>query len=184
LGIDIALHISREVITDGHIILVFAGIIATFIVFSNFAQVIEVKNEFNKKATDMKADIQAILKTVELLSTSSAKKIDPRTYQILGIDHNATVENWYVPVKDIPVEKGSLEVFVRRFRDEYCKKESNINLVDDAAIYPLITTYPLEGKNYLTVADSFVAMALFDSDEVWMYPFQDAMYRDLGGKGP
>jgi hypothetical protein len=150
---------------------------------SNFAQEIEVKNEFSKKATDMKTDIQAISKTMELLSTGRAKKTDPRTYQILGIDHNAAVENWYILIKDIPVEKGTLEVFVRRFRDEYCKKESNINLVDDAAVYPLITTYPLEGKNYLTVADSFIAMALFDSAEVWMYPFQDAMYRDLGGKG-
>jgi hypothetical protein len=180
-GVDIALHISREVVTDDHIILIFVGILATFTVLSNFAQVMEVKSEFKKKTNDMKADIQTLSKTVSLPTTGNSGKIDPKTYQILGIDHSALVENYYVLIKDIPVKKESLEVFVKRFRDEYCKKASNINLLDDPSAYPPITKYPLVGDEYVRVADNFVAMAIFESDDVWMYPYQDALYKEYGG---
>jgi hypothetical protein len=53
LGTDIALHISCEVITSDHIILVFVGILATFIVVSNYAQVKEIENKFDRKAKEL-----------------------------------------------------------------------------------------------------------------------------------
>jgi hypothetical protein len=49
LGIDICMHISDTVIKDDHIILVFVGILATFVVISNYAQVKDVKYEFSKQ---------------------------------------------------------------------------------------------------------------------------------------
>jgi hypothetical protein len=52
LGIDICLHISDTVIKDDHIILVFVGILATFVVISNYAQVREVKDNFAKQVRD------------------------------------------------------------------------------------------------------------------------------------
>lgn len=60
--------------------------------------------------------------------------------------------------------------------------QCNINIIDAKDIYPLITEYPLDGKDYLYVADHFVAIVTFDDTSVWMYPYQDSKYRDLGGK--
>jgi hypothetical protein len=48
-----------------------------------------------------------------------------------------------------------------------------INLIDDSSIYPLITKHPLDGSEYLKVADHFVAMVYFGTNDVQIYPFQD-----------
>jgi peptidoglycan hydrolase CwlO-like protein len=54
LGIDIALHISCKVVTSDHIVLTFVGVLATFIVVSNYAKVRETKREFEKKIDEVK----------------------------------------------------------------------------------------------------------------------------------
>jgi hypothetical protein len=40
----------------------------------------------------------------------------------------------------------------------------------------------LGNKDYLKVADHFVAQSTFDMNDVWLYPFQDIKYKELGGK--
>jgi hypothetical protein len=115
------------------------------------------------------------------LSLSGFRKLNPETYQILGINHNDVVENWYILIKNISIEENELKVFVKNFRDDYCKKPSNINLIDNDKIYPLITKYPLVGDEYITVADHFVGYAIFDIDDVWIYPYQDIKYKEYGG---
>jgi hypothetical protein len=60
LGIDIALHISYKVITSDHIVLTFVGVLATFIVVSNYAQVQETKREFLDKVSGFQIQLQNI----------------------------------------------------------------------------------------------------------------------------
>jgi hypothetical protein len=48
LGIDICLHIDLVTITDQNIILTFIGILATFVVVSNYWQVKSIQDEFDE----------------------------------------------------------------------------------------------------------------------------------------
>ncbi len=114
--------------------------------------------------------------------SESQDTLNANSYEIVGTDHNDAVENFYVFIKGIKVDKDSLQAFVDKFKNEYCNIQCNINIIDTKDIYPLITEYPLDGKDYLYVADHFVAMVTFDDASVWMYPYQDSKYRDLGGK--
>ncbi|MDR1581901.1 MAG: hypothetical protein LBS55_01350 [Prevotellaceae bacterium] len=95
------------------------------------------------------------------------------TYKVLGTNHKETVENWYLLIKDVPLDTESLSAFVKRFRTENCKKEATIYMVDDASIYPLIREYPLNDEKFLKVARHFIALAVFDTNEVWKYPYLD-----------
>jgi hypothetical protein len=181
-------------LSPDNVVVTLVGILATFVVISNYMQVRDVKGEFESKLGDAKRDfenrvrginsmVEALNTRIDLLATSNSK-IDTSTYQILGIDHTAVVENWYVLVKNIPARKEELAAFVKGFRSEYCKKASNINLIDTADVYPLIKKYPLEGKEYISVADHFIAVSSFedvDTGNVWMYPFQDIKYKEYGG---
>lgn len=108
--------------------------------------------------------------------------LDTTKYKIIGTDHNNAVENYYILIKGIVIDKDTLQIFVDKFRNEKCKNKCNINIIDSKEIYPLIQKYPLKGKEYITVADHFVAMSDFDTYSVWMYPYQDIQYKEFGGK--
>jgi hypothetical protein len=148
----------------------FVGVLATVVVVSNYNQVRDIQKDFLGKLENHKKDtestIYALSKKFELLAVSSSKNIDTSTYQILGVKHNDVVENWYILIQGIPIEEKTLKVFTKQFRDEFCKKPGNINLIDNYSIYPLITEYPLEGDKYIFVADHFVAMIIFDTDDM------------------
>jgi hypothetical protein len=46
-----------------------------------------------------------------------------------------------------------------------------------------MTKYPLSDSEYLRIADQFIAESTFDApNSVWMYPYQDIKYKELGGK--
>lgn len=125
------------------------------------------------------------INTSEKTQESSEVKylpLDENAYEILATDHNNTVENYYVLIKNTVIDKNSLQIFVNKFRQEYCKNQCSINIVDSKEIYPLITKYPLQGKEYIKVADHFVAMSDFSVNDIWMYPYQDIQYKEYGGK--
>jgi hypothetical protein len=186
------------------IVLTFVGLLATFVVIGNYMQVRDIKIESARQVKDaqdqmkheverIKADLEQDVKNlhltiqglhdkIEILSIGSVAHLAPEIYRILGIDHQNIVDNYYVLIKDVPLEANHLNLFVKRFREKYCKIPSNIYLVDDQSIYPLMTQYPLDGDDYLNVADHFVALVPFDSDDVWMYMYQDLRYNELGGK--
>jgi hypothetical protein len=46
-------------------------------------------------------------------------------------------------------------------------------MLDDVSAYPLIREYPLAGEKYAKVARHFIALAIFDSDDAWLYPYLD-----------
>jgi hypothetical protein len=108
--------------------------------------------------------------------------LDKNTYEILGTNHYPTTENYCVLIKNIAIQKDSLQKFVDKFRREYCKNQCNIDLLDDKSVYPLIYKYPLDGADYLLVADHLMAFSSFDYNSVQLYPFQDSLYKELGGK--
>lgn len=60
LGIDICFHISSCVIDNQNIILTFVGILATFIVVSNYSQVRVVKEELDQRAKDLEEKFNEI----------------------------------------------------------------------------------------------------------------------------
>jgi hypothetical protein len=210
LGTIIFCLIPEMDITDNYasVVLGFVGILATFIVISNYAQVKEVKDEssaqitsikdnlekeykkritelnnsVDEKIEDLTATVNVLKTTVAILAKNKRTSLEPSTYKILEIDHQKVVDNYYVLVKDIPIETEYLKTFVEQFKENYCNRASNIYLLDDEIAYPPIKKYPLEGGDYITVADHFVAMVTFDADNVvLMYPYQDVMYKKYGG---
>lgn len=108
--------------------------------------------------------------------------LDKNTYDILGTNHYPTTENYCVLIKNITIQKDTLQNFVDKFRQENCKKQCNIDIIDDKSAYPLIYKYPLDGADYLLVADHLVASSSFDYNSVQLYPLKDSLYKELGGK--
>lgn len=115
-------------------------------------------------------------------SVPKVVKLDSTTYEILVTDHQPAVENFHVLLKSGDFDKQSLQDFVDKFRQELCNQKCNISIYDDKGIKSLVTKHPLEGREYLKVADHFVASSTFDMTDVWLYPFQDIRYKELGGK--
>lgn len=58
LGASLFLNISNTIITNESIVLVFVGILATFIVVGNFAQVTEIRNNTNSQIVDLELKTQ------------------------------------------------------------------------------------------------------------------------------
>lgn len=111
------------------------------------------------------------------------EKLNSKDYEILKTNHTPSVQNFHVLIKQKGFDKETVFLFVQRFRHEYCSKNSNVYVYDSKSILPLIDKYPLEGSEYLKLADHFVSMSTFDAKDIksW-YPFQDIQYKEYGGK--
>lgn len=70
LGASLFLNISNTIITNESIVLVFVGILATFIVVGNFAQVTEIRNNTNSQIVDLELKTQ---KKIDELNNLYAK---------------------------------------------------------------------------------------------------------------
>ena len=71
------------------------------------------------------------------------------------------------------VNDGLLNLVVLMYQQAYDSKE----------IYPLCKQYPLEGNDYILVADHFISESSFDCpNEIWWYPYQDSLYKKYGGR--
>lgn len=92
-------------------------------------------------------------------------------YEILKVDHNHAVENFYVFYKSPEVKEESLKIFISKFRKEHATKQANVNLYDSKDIIDLIGKYPLNGENRALIAKHWIGMSTFDiPDFVFMYP--------------
>jgi len=58
--IDIAIKISSSIITNESIVIIFIGILATFVVISNYAQTKAIKDDLENKIKEIKEDIKQI----------------------------------------------------------------------------------------------------------------------------
>jgi hypothetical protein len=65
LGIDICFHISPCTITDTSIVLTFIGILATFVVISNYAQVLSIEKKFNDEVKQIKLENKTNLEAMQ-----------------------------------------------------------------------------------------------------------------------
>jgi hypothetical protein len=110
------------------------------------------------------------------------KKIDSCLYEIISTNHSPRVENFKVLYKGEKIDDEFLPYFFDAFRETHATKDCNISLFDDKSVAPLIDKTPLEGTDYIKVADHFIAMSTFDSPNmVWRYPYQDILYKEYGG---
>jgi hypothetical protein len=103
-------------------------------------------------------------------------------FEIMSTEFNKLVDNYYLLIPAKHRSPDSLQIFIDTFRDEYCQQKCNIYLYDDKSVHSLVSKYPLGDREYLHVADHFIASSTFDDTDVWMYPFRDAKYKQLGGK--
>lgn len=67
LGASLFVNISNVVINNQSIVLIFIGILATFIVVSNYAQVSEIKNSTDKKVQDLETETKDQIKQLNIL---------------------------------------------------------------------------------------------------------------------
>lgn len=112
-----------------------------------------------------------------------ATKLDTSLYEIIRTPYTPTVQNFEVLIKFNEFNQESIKKFIEKFRKEYCTNKCNISIYDSKEIIDLIDKKPLEGDDYIKVADHFIAMSTFDSpDYLWWYPFQDTLYKEYGGK--
>ncbi|MBF9252443.1 hypothetical protein I2I11_03980 [Pontibacter sp. 172403-2] len=111
-----------------------------------------------------------------------SEKLDSASYEVLATNHNAAVQNYYLWAKEIksgaPIDTAYITDFIKQFREENCLK-CNINVYDDPRVTQLVLKYPLEGDEYIKVADHFVASATFDSNYINIYPFKDSKYQEV-----
>jgi len=114
---------------------------------------------------------------------TSLKKLAPELYELIITEHNVAVQNFYVVIKYSDYNRDNIFDFIKKFRNEHCTRNCNVWIYDSKSISPLIDKYPLEGKEYIELADHFVAMSSFDAPNLksW-YPYQDFQYKEYGGK--
>ncbi len=111
-----------------------------------------------------------------------SQKLDTASYEIITTQHNNAVQNFHVLIKTT-FDKQSLLEFALRFKNEHCTGQCNVMIYDNLSIADLVTKYPLSDPEYLRLADHFVGMLTFDSgNSLSYYPFQDFLYKELGGK--
>lgn len=110
------------------------------------------------------------------------EKLAKSDYEIIKTDHNSSVQNFYVLIKYSKFDKESVYEFIKKFRNDNCSRDCNIYVYDSKSILSLVDKYPIEGSDYISLADHFVAMSTFDAPKYksW-YPFQDIKYKELGG---
>lgn len=111
----------------------------------------------------------------------TSSKLDTTAFEVIATKHNPAVENYHILIKSGKKDSASLQEFTDLFREERCVK-CNINLYDDKSVTPLVTTYPLEGQDYVLLADHYLANSTFDSPKITMYPYHDSKYKELSGK--
>jgi len=110
------------------------------------------------------------------------KNLDSKDYEIIKIEHNPTVQNFHILINQKEFDKESVFIFIKRFRNEHCTMDCNVLVYDSKSILPLIDKDPLEGNDYINLADHFISMSTFDAVNVnYWYPFQDFLYKDYGG---
>jgi len=160
--------------------------------FSTKVEVLETKNAWSKikvvepewlSETHVGWIPSKYLISKEDEEKQSLKRIDPNEYEIIKESHKPAAQNFHVLLKHPNFDRNYVYQFIKQFRKEHCTMNCNVLVYDTKSILPLVDIYPLEGKDYIKLADHFISMSTFDAIEVrdW-YPYQDFKYKDYGGK--
>ncbi len=136
------------------------------------ASILFLNCSINDKSMDSNRSVQ-----------KTESNLDAEAFKILNTKHNESVQNFRVLIKTNKFDKDSISELINLFRKQNCEMNCNINVYDSKIIIPYLDKYPLDKKEYLLLADHFVASSTFDAPELtsW-YPFQDFQYKEYGGK--
>ncbi len=105
-------------------------------------------------------------------------------YEIMVNDtRHANVKNFHVWMKKPDFDSLYVYSFIDKFRAEYCSGKCNVSVYDSDKVKDLVLKYPIEGDEYVLLADHFVSSSDFayPSMRDW-YPYQDWNYSKQRGK--
>lgn len=127
-----------------------------------------------------------IIKNNNIANAKQFEKLDKKLYEIIKTDSKPTVDNFHILIKFTGYNfhnQDKIREFIEKFKKEFCTRNCNINIYDSKSVLTLIDNFQIKDKDYIKLADHFVAISSFDMPEsiVW-YPFQDFKYKELGGK--
>lgn len=104
-------------------------------------------------------------------------------YEIMLKEVKGDVVTYYIKNITCSLTEADLLPFAQAIKSQLGDAKCNIYIYssDSPKIRELMTKYPLQGKEYVQLADEFAFMLAFD--DTWMfYPFQDFSYKEFGGK--
>lgn len=105
-------------------------------------------------------------------------------YQILYSKKQGRVINFHILLLWKEFDENKLEKLTKCIKLEKSPNSNcNISIYDSKEIVNLIEKYPLEGKDYVKLADHFVYNLSFDGMTMY-YPLKDVLYKKYGGKKP
>lgn len=105
-------------------------------------------------------------------------------YQVLYTKRMGNVTNYRVLVLWKSFDELKLKKLAKSIKKEKSPNSScNISIYDSKDIVSLIEKYPLQGAEYVKVADHYVFELMFDGMSLY-YPLKDAQYRMYGGTKP
>ncbi|MBP1638943.1 MAG: hypothetical protein H6Q17_526 [Bacteroidetes bacterium] len=141
LIISIALNISSFVLTNEAIVLVFVGILATFIVVGNYAQVAEIKKEFQDKIKEindgnkternkLNAELQDKTKELQDLKNSVLYNIGEtyRTLSYTSINENLCKSSVGYAIKGVNAYEQSRDFNEQKYKESYSEGLSQMIL--------------------------------------------------------
>ncbi|MDD4032903.1 MAG: DUF2971 domain-containing protein [Bacteroidales bacterium] len=106
-------------------------------------------------------------------------RLPERIYEILSSGILATVQNFTVLYKDLDKSSNAIEYFIYKFRQEHAIKASNITVIDDKMVEPLLDKKPLTIIEHNLLSEHWVAFSSFDApDYIWMYPAKEDIHQD------
>lgn len=127
----------------------------------------------------VKTDILSNPADIEEDTTKYEENID---YQIFYSKKMGTAVNIYVLLLWKDFDRDSLNKLAKFIKTKESNgRKCNIHLYDTSDIVPLIEKYPLEGQEYVKMADHYVFMLSFDGSASY-YPLIDSQYKKYGGK--
>lgn len=105
---------------------------------------------------------------------------EDKDYEIMHKDIQGTVTNYYIKNITCKLNESDLYDFAKAIQKQV-GGQCNIYIYSSDEVKDLMTKYPLQGEEYLKVADAFVYSLYFDGTYSF-YPFQDVLYKQFGGK--
>ena len=123
-----------------------------------------------------KKDIEFGEKTIEAI-----QPLTENEYSLEKVTSTA-LKNFYILAKVELSTKEQASLFVKRLRALDKFKAGNIYVFDEIEALKLFDKKPLVDKDYIYVAEHFIAMSTFDAkDDIWWFPYIDYDYQNYGG---
>lgn len=105
-----------------------------------------------------------------------------KEYLLVKVTSTA-IKNFYILAKKEISSKNQALLFIKRLQKNKNFNNANVYIFDDLKALKMFDKQTLIGKDYIYVAEHFIAMSTFDSkDNIWWLPYIDDNYKNYGGK--